>query len=252
MYFDYHDPLTAVTSYFVSPKSLGIIRLLLALYAICVWAISIFYSAHNNSPAHEWRRYLTNTTFIGLIVYITSAAVHTLIYAFGKQPDNDCTAAAAEAEAGPKTLKPAAFNTRLHFLFYTIFVCMHLGVPIAYWLFLYRSRPHGTDHIWLTLSYHGGDAVVLVVEVLLGRIVLRWTDWFVLLICSTMYISYDVVLHMAASDWAYPVLDWSNGPMVLAFYAGIPVLFSACFLVVMGLHRLRERLGRGRCESVKV
>jgi len=238
MYLDFNDPQTAVSSHFISAKALGIIRLLLALYALTVWTVSMFYTATIGSI--EWRRSLINLFYTTFLIYMISAAVHTMIYAFKTLP------ASSDSSVPPQTLKRTAFNTRFHFLVYTIFVCMHMGVPIAYWIFLHPYTRHRDKpvHFWLTLSCHGGDCLVMIMEIMLGRILLRWTDWFILLACSTVYISYDVVLHVVAGGWAYPMLDWSNGPIVLWFFAGIPVLFSACFLVVMGLHSLRERLGR--------
>jgi len=240
MYLDFNDPQTAVSSYFVSSKALGIIRLLLSLFALTAWAVSMFYSAEAGN--NEWRRYLINLFYTTFLIYMISATVHTLIYAF------------SPASSSVHTLRPTTFNTRLHFLIYTIFVCMHMGVPLSYWIFLHPYKQHKDVpvHFWLTLSCHGGDCLVMIIEIFLGKILLRWTDWFIMLACSTVYISYDVVLHVVAGGWAYPMLDWSNGPIVLWFFAGIPVLFSACFLVVMGLHRLREWLGQHRHQHNNV
>jgi len=246
-YLDFHDPRTAVTSYFLRPKALGIVRLVLASYAINVWIWGILYdSFYTNS--HRWHWYLTNLSYTGLTAYMTSAAIHTLIYAFKTKP-------AAKANGveypAPTTLRRGAVHTRLHFLVYTSFVCLHIGVPFVYWAFLHPWKRAWDWPLrdWINVSSHGSDFIVLVVELIVGRILLRWTDWFLLLILSALYMSYAIFLYLVTGDWVYSVLDWSRGPSVLVFYIGIPILFSGCFVLAMGLQRVREHMGRRSTNS---
>ena len=78
---DEFQPERAMTSHFVSSKTLFLIRLVFALYSLVVLWVDIIYTAQKNEIKHFFV-YFTDLTFIGLHAYLIVIVLSFLLYAF--------------------------------------------------------------------------------------------------------------------------------------------------------------------------
>jgi len=245
------DPLRAVTSSFLRPRIHAVLRLILGLYCVVVW-ISSLVDGYNRGRLAIWLFFFTNLTYSGLTLYMISAVIHTWIYAFQLRK----TPYGVTMTSDPSSLPYGRWWTRVHVFLYVSVVGCHLIVPLFYWTLVYNWRhPDYMSQVtmWVTLSQHGTDFVVMVCEVIFGRMLLRRRDLALVLLIGILYMFYMWIVHAATGIWVYEVLSFDRGPIVAVWYVLVIVVSILSFGLMYGIHQLRERVAikLGREPSVE-
>ncbi|KAI8053242.1 hypothetical protein BDF22DRAFT_683416 [Syncephalis plumigaleata] len=231
------DPLRTVTSNLVSPQVLLTTRGISCLYQAIVVICSII-----NQPTQGWVffTFFTHLTFLGELAYFGVATYHTFRFT-------------RYAGYVSPTLKAESLWTRAHFVLYSTVAVFHMLVPAVYWAVLYNPKASNTAmSIYLNVSKHGIDFVLLGIEFVLGRMIvpLAALPWVILTILFYMFWAW--IAHSINGLWVYPFLNWDQpAGIVAAWYIGVCLLVVAFFAISYGAHRLRDRLFRQRAERVE-
>jgi len=224
------DPWRACTSEFLCPPVHAAVRCLLATYCVTVLAGSIAFMALQNKVL-MWPYYITNLSFLGLTAYMTMAAFHTV--ALARRPF---------AYDHPPTLRAQTAFLISHQCLYVTVVGLHIAVPLIYWVMLRAlNNETGAYFEWINASVHGVNFLVVLLEVLLGRMVLRLRDIWILGSTALLYTCWMWIVNAFAGVWVYPFLSWNRGPMVAISYLSILACLLVCYVLMYLLHQIRER-----------
>jgi uncharacterized membrane protein len=230
------DTVRAVTSYFIPLLALGLTRLLFGLLALAALILSLVDAFYSDGEGVNWFFYLTRLAYVGLTAYLLAAAYHTLRYnqtvKDGKYPP-------------VKTLATGSLWAQLHFMLYTTVVVYHLFVPIIYWLLVYDSTIQRDTRDWITtIMHHGIDALFLLFEVIFSRNLVKWKHLVLIVILSFFYLFYMWVVYAGEGYFVYAFLAFSKGPTVALWYVVMVVTILVLFVIMWGLHWVREWIAR--------
>ncbi|CEP17730.1 hypothetical protein [Parasitella parasitica] len=140
--FDKFVPEQAVTSYWVSPKALFIIRLLLALYTTIVFWTFLALTA----VFSDLRRFFsafTTMTFIGLHGYLITASVHLFRYLRHKNVDF--------------LLNQAPVWNYLYMYLYSTIITFNILTPAVFWSIL------NTEAFWVRFTTEVGQVPPIII-----------------------------------------------------------------------------------------
>ncbi|KAI7858451.1 hypothetical protein BDC45DRAFT_531648 [Circinella umbellata] len=235
---DHFEPERTVTSYFVSSKTLFMIRIPLVLYSVIVMWADIGNSISTGDINHYFA-YFTRFTFIGLHAYLVTSFCHHVQYLRCK----------------PK--HPASFLNQYSFLNYLYVILYHTVVtyniltPVVYWVLLsgvlINNKDATTIDWWMALSLHGSTFFIMMTEVIMTRMVL-YTRMIVVVFCTVLaYMLLTFIIYASEKWWVYSFLDWDQGASCSIWYIAVAVSVVLCFFLQIGIHALREKIGAKCC-----
>jgi len=218
-----------VTSYFIPPLALAILRFWMFAYTIIVLGTSW----GNNTEAGFWICYYTNLTYLSLSIYFAASVIHSFIHVFYRRP--------LGLQRQPK------FLTVIFFIQYSTLAAYHIVVPIVYWALLsgafIASNPNN-DQWFQTVSVHAIEFLLIYLDMIFNKLPSFVVNVIWVLSFGILYVLYTFVIHSIGGRWVYGFLDWDQGPIAAGFYLGILLLFVICFFISYGLHRLRTFVGK--------
>ncbi|KAI8822314.1 hypothetical protein BJ741DRAFT_635763 [Chytriomyces cf. hyalinus JEL632] len=217
------DVETLVTSVHVSPVTLFRIRTLLALYA---W---ICFGGEMYIVRNILGIYFTDWSWLGIVIYLTTAAYNSYIYT--SQPD-----------ALTKLESRSSWVKYLNWLLYALPATYAYIVSLVFWTLLvsYLSSGVGPMEMWTSISLHAGNSVIMLTELILGRVPMAYPMIFPVISIALLYLAESFVYHSSSGGWVYPFLDTAI-PFAWAFYVGLIVAFSAGFCLVTAIHKGRDQ-----------
>ncbi|KAI8375620.1 hypothetical protein EDC96DRAFT_571717 [Choanephora cucurbitarum] len=231
---DEFQPERAMTSHFISSKTLFLIRLVFALYSLVVLWVDIIYTAQKNEIKHFFV-YFTDLTFIGLHAYLITTCIHHIKYL-----------KSGNSKSLESFLKqPSTLNYLYVYLYHSV-ITYNILTPVVFWALLAKERlfeAHlSSIDFWISISLHTVTLCILMIEVLLNRMLVNTK--LVLLVFITLLVYMGLVFIVFANEhwWVYPFLDWSAGPGVIVWYLLVSLLTILCFFFQLGLHSLRDKL----------
>ncbi|KAH8102384.1 hypothetical protein BXZ70DRAFT_1063203 [Cristinia sonorae] len=232
-----------VTSPFLSPLTLAVIRLTLALYTlvdvivnISITAVRFSSSTDPSDKVSGFFSYFTHLTYIGLIAYLWASGVQTLAYVRNKQKGYPL-------QRWPRTLQ------YLHTLLYSSITTYPILVTIVYWALLASPATFNTTfHSWASISEHIFNTVFALFEIFLTHgSPLPWIQVLFLDIMLAGYLGVAYVTHVTQGFYPYSFLDVGlHGKVVAAYIVGIAVAEVVIFIIVRYLMVLREKIARRR------
>ncbi|KAG9284199.1 hypothetical protein G9A89_002859 [Geosiphon pyriformis] len=230
--FETFNPELSTTSWFIRPKTLLIIRILFALYGLIVLAsVSVDLIKRRNV---DLIFYFTYLSFIGLVSYFLLAIFYSCKYIRRR---NLCL---------PKYL---------NFLFWTLYhtIChYHFIVSIVYWLFLAHNLTTDTplEVWWRNVSLHAVNALMMCIEVALNRQVMVWPFFLITISFILLFMFEAWVVHLWRNFWVYEFLSWENGIKAIYWYIGMYFFFMLVYVIQVGVHRLRDKIGK-KCGNAE-
>ncbi|KAI8144036.1 hypothetical protein BJV82DRAFT_667875 [Fennellomyces sp. T-0311] len=234
---DQFEPERAVTSYFVSPKTLLMIRIPLVLYSVIVMWADIGTAIADNEFKHYFA-YFTRFTFVGLHAYLVTSFCHHVRY-LRCQPSHPAS-----------FFNQSAILNYLYVWLYHTVVTFNILTPVVYWALLSGSLlndPTVTSvDWWVGVSLHTATLFMMMTEVIMTRMVLHTR--MVLLVFSTVicYMMLTFIIYGAEKWWVYSFLDWGQGPSAAIWYIAVAVFVVLCFFLQTGIHALRNKIGAPR------
>ncbi|KAI8393890.1 uncharacterized protein BYT42DRAFT_609654 [Radiomyces spectabilis] len=230
--FDQFVPERAVTSNFVSSKTLLWIRVPLALYSIIVFWADIIWNIQIGE-FHRYFAYFTHLTFIGLHAYFMTTLYHHVRY--------------LSASHRPLSFhqQPAILNYLYIYLYHTL-VTFNIVTPVVYWALLsndFLTATH-TDPMdwWMTISLHALTFFMMLVDVVFNRMVLQIRIVLLIFANTLIYMCLTFIVHTINDWWVYSFLDWSQGPSAAIWYLAVATFVVLCFFLQMGIHALRDSI----------
>ncbi|KAI9498189.1 hypothetical protein BDB00DRAFT_502929 [Zychaea mexicana] len=231
---DQFEPERAVTSYFVSTKTLFMLRIPLVLYSTIVMWSDIGTSIAAGEFQHYFA-YFTRFTFVGLHAYLVTTFCHHIQY-LRCQP-----------------MHPASFlnqssilNYLYVFLYHTV-VTYNVLTPTVYWALLSGvlvSNKEATPvDWWMASSLHAATFFMMMTEVIMTRMVLHTRMVVLVFGLVLVYLMLAFIIYACESWWVYSFLDWSQGPSAAIWYIAVAVFVILCFFLQKGIHALRDKIG---------
>ncbi|KAJ3290516.1 hypothetical protein HDU79_003173 [Rhizoclosmatium sp. JEL0117] len=216
------DQEKLVTSIHVSPKTLLYVRSFWLVYTILCLILEIVYFGRT-----LWG-FFTEWTWLGLIFYLSTAVYNSHLYVTKSN-------ALATMEARPYWMKYS------NWLLYALPATYVYIVSIVFWALL-ASVLSNADSVnsWLTVSQHALNSVIMIGELVLGRIPLAYAFMIPFIVIALMYLGIALVFHAVYGSWSYGFLDTSK-PMWYLWYIGVILFFVIEFVVVVYIHNSRDR-----------
>ncbi|KAI1304862.1 hypothetical protein EDD11_005064 [Mortierella claussenii] len=142
------------------------------------------------------------------------------------------------------------------FLYHTI-CTFHVIVPLLYWSYTsYEGEARlmaleiSSDSLWRNYSFHGGDLIVVMIEVLINTMPFIPSHLTIVFFISLLYLAEAHIVHHVNGFWIYPFLDTSVGPIWLALYVGVGFVIMCAFCLMFYIHRLRNWIrARGKYQQ---
>ncbi|KAK9701854.1 hypothetical protein K7432_011542 [Basidiobolus ranarum] len=137
-------------------------------------------------------------------------------------------------------------------LLYTTTQVFHAVIPIIYWTVVMRT---GFEYIsvyqfWLSLSLHGGNLTLTLVEMCLSKMRLSWTHAPSLLLIVMLYFGLAWVYYAYTGDSAYMAISgYNTWSTLFVRYMLVLGIFAIIYIVVYYLHRIRTNLGESLMET---
>jgi len=209
---------TFVTARFLSPFIFGLLRLLFAIYGICVIIIDIVLTARDGD-IDTYFSYFTDITYIALIFYFIFAAGHTLWYArTGTSPLNNW-------------YRP--FQMAHTILFSTI-ITYPIIVTIVFWTLLSSSSTFATPRsTWSNISKHALNSAYALFEIVFSAVGLQpWSHLIFIILFLAAYLGVAYITHATQGIYVYAFLNPSKGPILAAYIVGILVASILVFVIV--------------------
>ncbi|EGN98716.1 hypothetical protein SERLA73DRAFT_181325 [Serpula lacrymans var. lacrymans S7.3] len=229
------DPAhTLVSSPFFSPRVLGVIRLVIALYTLATAVTVLAYNAVHFKPnAGGYFSYFTNLTYIGIVSYFWAAAVQTI--AFSRNNN----------ESYPLQRWPRVLQF-LHILLYSTITTYPIIVTVVFWsVLLPPTTFSSTFSGWSNVAQHAMNSGFALFEILLTSAgPSPWLHLIPLLFILACYLALAYITYATEGFYTYAFLDPSTEHGLLAAYiVGIALGECVIFVIVQGACRLRNRLG---------
>jgi len=225
-----------VTSSFMSPMTLGLIRLLLGSYALLVLVIDLALEGAVEHDAQTFFSYFTHLTYIGLCAYFFAAGVQTI--AFGRSLRRADPVPAYPLQSWPRFLQ------FLQIILYTSIVTFPFLVTIVFWVLLSSPSTFATStNAWRNISMHALNSVFALFELLVSRNTLHWIHTPFMIILLGGYVGVAYITHATQGFYPYAFLDPSKqGAKLAAYLVGIPIGELILFFFAWGITWARDRM----------
>ncbi|KAI9310863.1 hypothetical protein BX666DRAFT_2032575 [Dichotomocladium elegans] len=235
---DEFQPERAVTSSFVSTRTLLLLRIPLVMYTAIV-----FWFDFGNSIAtgefHHFFAYFTRFTFVGLHAYMITTLYHHIRYILIRQPR--CPASFLD--------QPAILNYLYVLLYHTV-ITFNILTPAVYWSLLSGTLINKADVTsldwWLGVSVHAITFFIMMFEVMMSRMLLKLRLVILVFLIVVCYMMLTFIIYGTEGWWVYSFLDWTQGPSAAIWYIAVATMVVLCFFLQVGLHALRDCCGRRR------
>ncbi|KAG8861072.1 hypothetical protein FRC20_011527 [Serendipita sp. 405] len=244
-WFGLHRPFDPgyrlVTSGLISPFALFLIRLLLAVWSVAASLAHIIYSQSvvKEYPFKQYFVYFTRLTYIGLTAYFCAAAFHSGFFVLSLRQLKK-----HEVSRAPwfPLQKWGKFLQFLHLTLFSSIITYPFIVTIVYWAFLADSETWSTPFkSWSNISFHALNSVLVLVELIFGRVRLYLGYWITCIILLALYLGMAYLVHSTQGIWVYGFLDpHKKNAKVAAYIVGIPVAETVVFIVIWGLIHMRD------------
>lgn len=233
-----YDPDTSVTSHFVQPIVLLVLRSILALYAFITIVISITYDCIAGQ-GNLWMDYFTHLSYLSLMVYLAVSSLFSASYILNVRrgtPQNHLL----RTQNKWWTLIYQSLQQSL--------ASYCLLVPIVFWALLSGPLIHDyhayfSETWWENVSVHALDFVFMFVDLMLSRTRLFWPFISFVLGYLLLYVFLAWAYVPWTGNWSYNFLKFSNGPIDAAYYIGIALASILLFAIMYGLVILRDLIG---------
>jgi hypothetical protein len=120
-------------------------------------------------------------------------------------------------------------------------------VPILFWGYLgfegdikETAVDLSPDALWRNYSFHGGDLIVLMIEVLINTMPFIPSHVVVVFVICLLYLAEAHLVYAVDGFWIYPFLDTTGGPIWMALYAGVGMAILCAFVAMYYLHRIKN------------
>ncbi|CAG8500133.1 10397_t:CDS:2 [Dentiscutata erythropus] len=197
------DPNLTVNSWFVSPKTLKIFRLVVAIYS---WIIVIgdlldyglrpqeLTKVDFGNDAECFLCYFTNLSYIGQTIYFTTA----LFYSFRSNSLENFS----------------KLHNFLFWILYHTFVHYHLLSKT----FIKANKPWYVW--WLNISVHGVEFVTMLIELFLNRQIMKISFIFITISIQILYTFETFLIYDTHRGfWVYEFLDWhKDSPGIVSLH----------------------------------
>ncbi|KAJ3063679.1 hypothetical protein HDU98_000528 [Podochytrium sp. JEL0797] len=225
---DEFDDVTLVTSPHVSPRTLLCVRIVLFLYSTAITISTI-------ASGSLFYGYFTNWTILGINIYLASAIFNG--FRFALQPET----------IGNIRFRPTAIRW-INWILYMLPATTAYIVTIVYWAMIFPTASHETAFLmWLTISQHAANSIIVITELVLGRVPLVYAHLTVFLLVAFSYLAITQIFYLQTKIWAYNFLN-TSAPMAWAYYVGVGVFFVIVFYAMTAVHiwrdQRRERNGK--------
>ncbi|KAF9321158.1 hypothetical protein BG003_003351 [Podila horticola] len=100
------------------------------------------------------------------------------------------------------------------------------------------------DPLWRNYSFHGGDLILMTLEIIVNAMPFIPTHLTVVLVICLLYLAEAHVVHYVDGFWIYPFLDTSVGPTWVLLYFGVGAAIVCAFVFMYYLHRSRNWVWR--------
>ncbi|KAJ3365992.1 hypothetical protein GGF32_007492 [Allomyces javanicus] len=222
-------PKDAVTSTFLSPKGLLIWRSIVLVYGVVIVGLSIagWAETHYSSAIYAagYLFYYTHFNWYSLLAYYAMTVYFGYKY---------------QKLGAAMTVSPVTAN--IHTLLHNLNSSNHPLVVTVYWIFLSKGFANGTTMSRITsMSMHGITLVLVLSELVLGRMTMNWIALVPVLVVILLYAAWAILYHLMGGYWVYSFLDWSK-PAAAFMYPGVllaTLLFAA---IMIAVHKLRDRV----------
>ncbi|CAO3618965.1 unnamed protein product [Cunninghamella blakesleeana] len=238
--FDQFQPERAVTSYFVSTKTLLYIRVIQFLYSGAVQWASVYWMATQFEFKHYFA-YFTYLTFIGLHAYFMVTLYHHIQY--------------IRSDQRPVSLlyQYPILNYLYVYLYHTV-VTFNLVTPTVYWAllsydFLSKAGTNPPMELWLTPSVHGVSFLMVLIDVILNRMVMHGRICLLVLLNVLIYLCLAFIYFAVDHWWVYSFMDWNKPVTAISYYIALTIFIAICFFIQMGIHSLRDFIARKTSTS---
>lgn len=230
-FFHYNDfdAKKSVTSWFISPKSLLIIRGIICLYS---WIVLIGKTVNYamNYDAISYLTYFTHFSYIGLVAYFTLTA---FCHSYGYVRKN-------------KIPQHKLFNWLFWLLYHTLAHFTTI-IILTYWIFFsdyfVKTNPQPYNW-WLNISIHALNFLFAIVEVFLNRQIMVASFVILNLILEILYLGVVNIYYAEHSKWVYEFLDVTKGLKSFWWYLGLFIGFIVIYFIMYAVHMLRDYLGK--------
>ena len=228
-------------------------RLIVAGYIATWWLLSMFHFDHQIIP-YVWPVYLTNWSYTLLTCHLLLSAVIVLLNGvrtagchccgqttpFGNATLADDTRRTSYGTAHVTAARhrALAWYVKLDWLLYEMSSVAAICVSIIYFTALYpqlhTSGPPGLEDFHL----HGVNSIVVVLEVCLSAIPVRYTHVVYSIAFGIAYTVFSILFWIGDNSRViYPkVLDWNNpalttGIAIGLIFIGIPLIHAVIFVL---------------------
>ncbi|KAJ7034634.1 hypothetical protein C8F04DRAFT_1101637 [Mycena alexandri] len=218
-----------VSSPVVSPAVLAVIRLVLALYALCTITTILGFDVAEGD-GKSFLSYFTELSYIGLTSYYWAAAVQTLFYArYGRYL----------LRRWPRPLQA------LHVLLQSTITTFPFIVTVVYWALLSSPQTFATRlSSWQNISIHAMNSAFALLDILLSNA--PPAPWLMLpihIVLLGAYLGVAYITHATQGFYTYSFLNPSKEHGLLAAYiVGIGVGEAVVFVLARTVALLRQRL----------
>ncbi|KAG8844560.1 hypothetical protein FRB91_002532 [Serendipita sp. 411] len=244
-WFGLHQPFDAgyrlVTSGTVKPWVLFLIRLLLAIWSVAAGLAHIILSQAvlDEIPFKQYYVYFTRLTFIGLTSYFCAAAFHSGFFVLSLRQLKKGEATRAPWYPLQKWGRVLQF---LHLALFSTIITYPIIVTVVYWAILASNQSFSSPfYSWSNIAFHALNSVLLLVELIFGRVRLYLGYWIVCAIVLALYLGMAYLVHSVQDIWVYGFLDPQKpGAHVAAYIVGILVAETVVFIVIWGLIHIRD------------
>ncbi|KAI9291823.1 hypothetical protein K502DRAFT_112948 [Neoconidiobolus thromboides FSU 785] len=223
-----NDPELSVTSNFINPFHLLLIRAFFTIYIFIVIVICIVY--HTNDLINIFG-HMTNISFYSLFVYLLLSLYLSIVYV-RRDPNQ-----AFQPKTGIVIAQRLLYHTNLVFAFL---------ISLTYWSLLFKedyNSNHNSTYLFLTTSMHGFNYIIISIEFLLTKAKFYFVFVFFVQLFSIFYLVLSIIIHEVFGVWTYFFMDYNKHPLfsILTFaFAFIAELIYGLLLIL--IHKLRDAL----------
>ncbi|KAG8896191.1 hypothetical protein FRC00_006331 [Tulasnella sp. 408] len=177
-----------------------------------------------------------------MCAYFWASAVQTLAFSSRLRKAAAAKARPTEGREYPLQQWPRFLQLLHVFLACTIFVFPFV-VTIVFWALLADGAFSNEFNSWKNISVHALNAAFALLEILLSRIVPRWSNIPILILVLGGYIGVAYITHATQGFYTYSFLDPSHGAGKLAGYiVGIPVAAIIILAIIKGVCWVRDKI----------
>lgn len=139
------------------------------------------------------------------------------------------------------------FESNLYSHSFTSSVSGSVIVPILFWGYLgfegdikETAVDLSPDALWRNYSFHGGDLIVLMIEVLINTMPFIPSHVVIVFVICLLYLAEAHLVYAVDGFWIYPFLDTTGGPIWMALYIGVGLAILCAFVAMYYLHRIKD------------